>query len=342
MLTHNVPATLGALLLGSLFATLLSGIVDSQAFIYFRSYRGEDSWRKRAFAGCIWFLNTLHTASIWSTTWFYVIQHYGQHDTIDITPWGIGLTVAVSSVITVSVHIFFAYRIFLLSQRKWLLILPIILLCLARLGFSAGVAASLIRLPTYDAFNEHASWLLTLILCLLTSTDIFITTCLIYFLFKSRTQTSSSINEVLNILMRDIFKNGFMNCVGAVSSMICWLAMPDTLVFLSLFYIIGKLYSNSFFALLNVRENLRRKKAECDVENLQPPADLLARKKRPSSTIFPSSAGGMSSPHALELEDSGSSTTSPKSVDLRECPKDEQIEIFVETTSMRSVVPSHR
>ncbi|KAG5652536.1 hypothetical protein H0H81_004646 [Sphagnurus paluster] len=155
-----------------------------------------------------------------------------------------------------------------------------------------------IRLPTYDAFNEHASWLLTLILCLLTSTDIFITTCLIYFLFKSRTQTSSSINEVLNILMRDIFKNGFMNCVGA------WLAMPDTLVFLSLFYIIGK-RAPLLIPSLNVRENLRRKKAKCDVENLQPPADLLARKKRPSSMIFPSSVGGMSSPHALELEDSG-------------------------------------
>ncbi|KAG5643144.1 hypothetical protein DXG03_001506 [Asterophora parasitica] len=72
-----------------------------------------------------------------------------------------------------------------------------------------------VRQPTFSQFYIHARWRLTLVLALLAGEDIMVTCILVYLLFNSRTRTASSVNDVVSILIQDVFKTGIIDCLNA-------------------------------------------------------------------------------------------------------------------------------
>ncbi|KAH0581092.1 hypothetical protein H2248_012224 [Termitomyces sp. 'cryptogamus'] len=299
MVDHtNLPATLGALLLGGLFSTILSGALSAQCTLYFNRFPEDKVWLK-ILAIIIWlntrldkppkfsfpfrrFMDLVETCFIWAILWYYFIAHFGDRSAIDTTPWTVGLITLLSSIITGLVQEFYACRIFILSEHHWLLPLLITVLCLIRLGFGAGerrnpldndnresthhiyhtaVVSGFILFPTFTSFRHHTGWLMTTGLSLLAGTDLIVTFSLVRLLYSSRTSTSSPINSALTSLIQYTFKAGLINCAGALASLICWCVMPRNLVFLTLFWAIAKLYANSFFSVLNAREALRKRRS---------------------------------------------------------------------------------
>jgi len=63
--------------------------------------------------------------------------------------------------------------------------------------------------------------------------------------------------HVVNTLTLYTLENGFITCLTTTASLICWLAMPNNLVFMGLHFVIGKLYANSLLVSLNTRKELR-------------------------------------------------------------------------------------
>ncbi|KAF8167098.1 hypothetical protein B0H34DRAFT_791870 [Crassisporium funariophilum] len=243
MVFVDIPKTFGALLLGGLFASVLSGLVVIQVVVYFKLYPA-DVTRLKALVLIVWFLDTCHTICIWLALWSYFIDNYGSLDKIDVIHWNIALTIVFTAILTFFVHLFFAHRIFMLSQRNYVLTVPIVTLAIFRLVSASVTTGEMLHLHSYSSFKHEIRWVFTTGLALSSSVDILITASLFFLLQTSRT-SAPNLNAIIDSLIRYAFETGSLTCAGTIISMICWLAMPNNLIFMGLHFVIGKLYANS-------------------------------------------------------------------------------------------------
>ncbi|KAJ7871189.1 hypothetical protein B0H14DRAFT_2724670 [Mycena olivaceomarginata] len=256
MSTPDIPTTMGALLIGGFFASMLSGAVNIQALLYFRAYTSDPiEFKLLVFA--VWGLDTLHTTFIWAGMWDYLIASYGDTSKINYIPWSISLTVVLTALVTFLVHCFFAHRIWRLSKRNWLMVSPVVILALLRLGSASGTTYQMFHYKAFDLFKLHARWIFTLGLSVSSAVDIIITG-LLFYLFRDTKPETGHLKDVIDRLMLYAFETGSLTCVGTIISMICWIAMSQNLIFLGLHFFIGKLYANSLLVTLNTRQNVRR------------------------------------------------------------------------------------
>ncbi|KAM6489373.1 hypothetical protein JOM56_015274 [Amanita muscaria] len=120
----------GAVLLGALVATFLSGMSTVQTVIYFRLYQKDPIILKTSVIST-WSLDVIHTAFIWVVLWSTFIESFGQESEIDV------------------IQNFYLYRIFrvvpsqaTVSGRNYWIIMPIFLtmmefiMVICRMGFN--------------------------------------------------------------------------------------------------------------------------------------------------------------------------------------------------------------
>ncbi|KAF7340986.1 hypothetical protein MSAN_02084000 [Mycena sanguinolenta] len=258
MSAPDVPTTMGALLIGGLFASLLSGVVTVQTLLYFRIYRC-DPVKFKVLVLSVWGLDTLHTAFIWAGLWDYLIAYYGDtFDTkINFIPWSISMTVVITAIVTFLVHCFFVHRIFLLSRGNWFMVSPVIILALLRLAAASVTTGKMFHYKAFDVFKQHARWIFTLGLAVSSAVDVLITS-LLFYLFQSKKPDTGHLKHVMDKLMLYAFETGSLTCVATIVAMISWVTMSHNLIFLGLHFVIGKLYANSLLVTLNTRRNIRR------------------------------------------------------------------------------------
>ncbi|KAJ6479220.1 hypothetical protein C8R47DRAFT_1137425 [Mycena vitilis] len=252
----DIPRTVGALLVGGLFASVLAGVVNLQTVLYYRSYRTRDPLLVKLLILVVWLLDNLHTGLIWGGLWDYLIQNYTSPNRVDSIPWCIALTVVVTAIVTFLVHCFLAHRIFLLSKRDWFMTLPVLALTLLRLVAASVSTWKMLHYRSFDLFRQHARWIWTLGLAVSSAVDILIAGLLVYLFQKNRTG-SGRFNHVLDKLILYGLETGSLTCFGTVIAMLLWLTPPDNLIFLGVHVVIGKLYSNSLLVTLNTRKNIQ-------------------------------------------------------------------------------------
>ncbi|KAF5366606.1 hypothetical protein D9758_008942 [Tetrapyrgos nigripes] len=257
MSSVDIPRTYGALLIGALFASILSGAVAVQSLIYQKMYP-RDPRSIKLLVFLIWSLDTFHTGLIWGSLWKHFITDYGFSAEIDHIPWTLALSIVFTAVLTFSVHCFFANRIYMLSKRSWILTIPIVLLAVLRLISAAGTTVEMMILQSFSNFRHEVRWLFTLGLALSSGVDILITVSLFYLLQSSRTE-GGRFNGVIDSLILYTFETGSITSAATVVSMICWIVAPTNLIFMGLHFVISKLYANSLLVTLNTRKNLRNR-----------------------------------------------------------------------------------
>ncbi|KZT02076.1 uncharacterized protein LAESUDRAFT_440875 [Laetiporus sulphureus 93-53] len=250
----SIPSTLGAVLAGGFVSTFLSGIVSMQTVLYTSLYH-DDALRLKVVVYLIWTLDILHTIFVCVGDWQYFISHWESNDVKDWLPWPIATTIALTAIMTFVVQCFFAYRVFTVSQRKWHIAIPLVVVAFARLVAALVSTAMMDRLGSFSKFKTDAGWVFTLGLSLSAALDIMVATTLCYYLWKSKSGFSS-MDSVLNTLTFYTVQNGTITFITTIVTLICWVTLPN-LVFLSLHFIITKLYANALLSTLNARRALR-------------------------------------------------------------------------------------
>jgi hypothetical protein len=256
----SIPKTLGALLIGGLFASMLSGFVIIQVVVYFKTYQSDHN-RLKILVLAVWLLDTCHTICIWLSLWSYFIDYYGNFLHIDDIHWSLALSVLFPAFLTLLVHIFFAQRIFMLSKRNYILTIPIVVLAILRLVSACVTTSFMLRLGTFTTFKADVKFIFTTGLALSTSVDVIITASLFVLLQSSRTG-AATLDAVIDTLIRYTFETSTLTCAGTIASMLCWIIIPNNLIFMGLHFVIGKLYANSLLVTLNTRESIRRARSQ--------------------------------------------------------------------------------
>ncbi|KAJ3712343.1 hypothetical protein DFJ43DRAFT_78677 [Lentinula guzmanii] len=251
----EIASTFGSLLIGALLASFLSGGVTIQTLVYYKLYPTDGSSIK-TLVFAIWLLDTCHTGLIWGSQWEYFIGFYGMDEKIDYIPTTLALSIAITGILTVLVHAFFAHRIFLLSKRKWSLVVPVVIIAVLRLVSSTATTATMLHYRSFVQFRQHVRWLFTLGLALSSAVDVLITSSL-FFLLRSSKREGGSLDGVIDALILYTFETGSVTCAATIVSMICWITIPTQLIFMALHFIIGKFYATSLLVTLNTRRVLR-------------------------------------------------------------------------------------
>ncbi|KAI0714548.1 hypothetical protein C8Q76DRAFT_727080 [Earliella scabrosa] len=260
----DVSDTIGAILVGALVSALLSGTVTTQTFVYLKIYGGDDYRRNILIVCTLWLLDTLHLSMAFASAWIYLIQNWGNDHIYDFIPWTIALTVALTAVVTLISHCFFAHRVYILSGCSWWLTLPILVLAVGRLAAALVSTSEMITLRSYEAFVDQVGWVFTTGLSLSTSVDVLITVSLIALLQRSRTGFSTITDHLIDVVTLYTVETGLVTSITTAVSLICWLIMPRNLIFLALHFSISKLYATSTLATLNARKSLRRRTRQPD------------------------------------------------------------------------------
>ncbi|KAH8099877.1 hypothetical protein BXZ70DRAFT_1065375 [Cristinia sonorae] len=256
MSQSSLRPSLGAVLVGSVISAFLSGVVSMQVYLYYRTYP-EDGRRFKLGVTTIWLLDLLHTGMVCASDWVYLIENFG-NDISDNIIWTIAVTVALTAIITFSVHCFFAYRIFTLSRKNYYFTTLIVVVAFARVVLAIVSTVKMIALGSYHDFVHSFGFIFTSGLSLAAVVDGMIAAGLIWYLNRSRTGFSD-MDTILDSIKVYTIENGLLTSITTVVSLICWITMPSNLIFLGLHFVISKLYANALMATLNARTVLRGK-----------------------------------------------------------------------------------
>jgi len=251
------PGTYGAILLGAFVASSLSGVFWVQCIIYFRCFP-RDSRTMKGFVLFVWMMELAHTGLVWSAMWTSFIDNFGAVHYVDHIPPTIALSVVLTAALTFLTHCLFAHRMYHLSEyKKYYLPSLVIFLALFRLTAASVSGGEMIHIRSYTLFREQFRWLFSLGLSLSSAVDILITLSL-FFLLRKRRQQSIALHSIIDNLLLYAFEIGTLTSAATVASLICWIKLDNSLIFLGLHFVIGKLYANSLLATLNSRNTLRR------------------------------------------------------------------------------------
>ncbi|KAH7868696.1 uncharacterized protein C8R40DRAFT_1061188 [Lentinula edodes] len=243
----DIPKTFGALLIGAVFASFLSGGITVQTLVYFKLYPSDGSNVKTLvrITHLVSLLDACHTALIWSSQWEYFIGLYGMAEKIDY------ISTCLSIVITVCIVSSLLYDLNALAALKTRQSL-----CVHSPHHAYPLSAFLIRLHyrSFIQFREHVRWLFTLGLALSSAVDVLITSSLFMLLRRSKMEGGRRVqgsflaqwhslpylDGVIDTLILYTFETGSVTCAATIVSMICWISIPTQLIFMALHFIIGK------------------------------------------------------------------------------------------------------
>ncbi|KAJ6498327.1 hypothetical protein DFH09DRAFT_1446621 [Mycena vulgaris] len=255
----NLVPTLGVTLIGIFLCCTLYGVTTLQTFIYFKKFWSTDSKGLRLFVILIWLLETAHAAFVCSFIFRVTIIDLDSPTAILRTSVSDDVTTGITAFIIFFVHwyrpslsvpdfakrvstcSFYTWRIWILSNKKLILVIPLALGAVVHLGLEMAVMGLTFKWPEFSEFHRITGYF-TGAVALAAATDITIAVTMFLLLQGRRT----GIKSVIDIVILAAF-------VG----------LPDTLVYLCFYDFVPNLYANSLLAMLNSRDG---KHPQVDIE----------------------------------------------------------------------------
>ncbi|OSD01716.1 hypothetical protein PYCCODRAFT_1501688 [Trametes coccinea BRFM310] len=247
----------------------LYGITTLQSFIYFQKYQ-NDTPSLKLMVAAIWILETAHTAFCMQVVYSYLVSNFGEFEYFLNINWGVGVTVITEVVISTLVQAFYVRRVWIsqsailsppLSNKAKFLTAFIAAITVCRIGFGIGSTILSYQFGDWVSFRAHKSSLATVSggLGAAALVDVLVALTLSFYLTRGRSSWQKASNSKINLIMLYAVNSGAITASASVLSVILYATQTDSLVFLGLVEIQGKLYANSFLGSLNARSHIRNK-----------------------------------------------------------------------------------
>jgi len=257
--------TLGALCVAYVLAWGLFGVMSMQSFSYFQRFAQDSVWLK-SLVGGLWLLDTLQLVLIGHVLYYWVITNYANPAVLAVSVWSFNIGILVTNTIVLIVEVFLARRVYILSNKNFILTGIIVLLSFCYFGFEMAVQVRTFQLQKLALFFEF-QWIASVGLACASAADLIIAVSLTYYLRKSRTGIKTT-DSIVNMLILYAMNTGLLTGICVLIDMICFLTMPDNLIHISFNIVVGKLYTNSLLATLNFRDVLRNSKKNVNTFSL--------------------------------------------------------------------------
>ncbi|KAJ7320734.1 hypothetical protein DFH08DRAFT_970463 [Mycena albidolilacea] len=251
-MVQTLVPTLGVTLIGIFISCTLYGVTTLQTFIYIKRFWNTDLTILRLFVILIWILETAHEAFVCSyifrATIIDIIKDPGALLRTRVSD---DITTAITGLIIFFVQGFYIWRLWILSNKKLILVVPLAILVVAHLGLEMAVMALTFKWPEFVEFHRITGYF-TGAVGVAAATDITIAAAM-FVLLKRRKTGVKSTEQLLNRIVTYTISTGLLTSV--VDIVILFVALPNDLVYLCFFDFVPNLYSNSLLAMLNSRSS---------------------------------------------------------------------------------------
>lgn len=295
--------TYGATFVGMAVSSTLFGIVCSQTFTYFRRYPLDRPFYKILVA-LLWLVEGVDQAFIAHAAYYYTVSNWGNPVVLIAPPvWTLVVQVLLGAAAGAVVKTCFAMRVWRFSGGNRPVTGIILALAIAQLAAACVYTAKGLNLSSLlqiDSLKIIGS----LSLALGVATDVITAASLCWFLQGLRTGYSKD-DSLVNTLSLYAVNTGVLTSAVSLSTMILYNIMPDNFIFMALYFVLSKLYVNSFLATLNTRRVLRGRGTDAETNTM--PTFLMVGKltkheNHPDNVhhVYPPSAAHSRSPRSKQ------------------------------------------
>ncbi|KAH8825382.1 hypothetical protein DL96DRAFT_1738346 [Flagelloscypha sp. PMI_526] len=265
----DLNGTLGAMEIGITFNVFMTGVITVQAYQYYSRFT-KDGKALRFFVLLIWLCELGHSSTLLHTLYVFTVTSFGNPLTLIQPPSTLVLTMVFGGLSTAFVQGFLAWRVYQVAKVLPLSIVSWILSLLRLVGCIAITVTGwhMENLPRYKIKHQ---WIFISLLVISLTNDILITGGLCTSLVNSKQRAQKRTSAVIDRLILWTLETGLLTAIFSCVILICFFTMPLNYVWIGIYAVSSKLYSNSLLAILNGRASLR--------ENLEsvPSASLSMR-----------------------------------------------------------------
>ncbi|KAJ7572135.1 hypothetical protein C8J56DRAFT_992957 [Mycena floridula] len=255
----NFNSTLGADFIGLLLSAIFYGVTVLQTIIYFSTYP-NDRWPLKLLVGCLWALDTASLTLFAHGTYTYVITDFANPAAAATLIWSIASEPMITAVISLIVHWFLALRIRNLNPARVWTWIGAIIAVLSLFPFAIGTYTIwLVNSGTESlvALGE-LRWVAIAGDSSSSAIDLAIAVTICCQLYMGRRGGIKSTNKLIQILSLYVVSSGVITTVLNMTTMITYLASPNTFIFQAFSASGSKAYVNTLMATLNIRETVRK------------------------------------------------------------------------------------
>ncbi|KAH8102977.1 hypothetical protein BXZ70DRAFT_763877 [Cristinia sonorae] len=264
-------------------AFIMYGVITVQAYSYILR-AARDPIFVKCVAFVVWSTETLQIGFLAHLMYYYTMHHFGDVETALIVVWSGPTFVATERFVVLVVHSYFLLRIWVLSNRSWVLISVAGFFLIARLGFSVEFLLTYGRAHTWMLLRQGAvsEAVIVCTLVLGVVSDLLIAGSFAYYIHRDRTGFRSTDN-IVQSMVKYIVNTGMITTATSFAMLFTYIFCTHSLTFVGFIAISSKLYANSFFAILNASHKLKTQTAI--ISNRSCPTELRNISESPSSPL---------------------------------------------------------
>ncbi|TFK72780.1 hypothetical protein BDN72DRAFT_835648 [Pluteus cervinus] len=244
----DLQFSLGALEIGTIVSGVLFGITTSQAYVYCQKYP-TDSIRLRTLVPVIWFLELFHAITTFEGFYEVSILNVG----LRMSPIGYTLALLSSGTLISLVQAYFTYRIQVVTERRWLTCICWAFSALRFVGTTW--LAALLFVVTLEDFSAKWTPLAITVWLIGAFADVIIATSLSVDLIRKRKEAIFG-RRILDKIITTTIQTGLVTSFATIALVVCFIAMPDNLIWAAVGSSLPKMFSISLLSSLNARDSL--------------------------------------------------------------------------------------
>ncbi|KAJ7205484.1 hypothetical protein GGX14DRAFT_644684 [Mycena pura] len=211
---------LGTWLIGLIVSSVLFGVTCLQVYLYFTKHSAQDPVFLKAFVTVLLALDTLHLAIISHSFYFLTVTNFGDYAELQTAPWGLLVQIAVGVFLSTLVQLFYACRIYVLSNKS--LVFPVIIAVLACVDLGLAIATVhktiSFQVKYFSLAREDIPFFASTLSTEVASA-VLITGAMIYHLLRNKTGFHKT-NKAINILVAYSLNSGAMAMMFAIGDLV--------------------------------------------------------------------------------------------------------------------------
>ncbi|KAH8809530.1 hypothetical protein DL96DRAFT_568577 [Flagelloscypha sp. PMI_526] len=251
----DLDGTIGAMEVGIIFNVFLTGAVTLQSYNYYTRFPQDPNYM-RWLIFLTWLAELGQTICFLHVLYRATVTTFGSLVTLIHPPRSLVLTMVFGGVATALVQAFLAFRVYQLTH-----ILPLVVVCwiltFARLLGCLSVTGTGWNMSSLPEYEAEFKWIFTALLITGLVNDLTITTGLSMSLFRSKQNAQKRTSAVIEKLILWTVESGLATACLSATVVISFFTMPHNYVWIGVYCISPKLYSNALLAILNGRAALR-------------------------------------------------------------------------------------
>ncbi|KAJ6611544.1 hypothetical protein B0H10DRAFT_2055914 [Mycena sp. CBHHK59/15] len=253
----DIPEFFGPLVLGFVWGSILYGMLIVQVYMYSKMFK-NDLLGIKILVWVVFTLETIFTVFVNIAAWKDFGIGWGDVDSFTYIDWAWLPLPEINGILSALAQSFYMWRIYRLTHRWYIpliISLPMFAQLIVSFWYGIGVSIHDVTFAHLATFSPQITvWLVGAALC-----DLGITTALVITLWSQKKTTAfQKTTGVIDRLIRFSIETGALTSTAAILEVILWLAAREVNWHFTLFFTIGRLYSNMLMATLNIRAPLFR------------------------------------------------------------------------------------